>query len=95
MKTGDLSPKFAEAFFEKPVAINTKIEISTDEGTGLVTYRGILVDYDDFMVYIGNNEDEVSTAVKWNEISSIEHLDLDAEAKIELLKKEPASGAVS
>lgn len=95
MKSSDLSPKFAEAFFEKPIAINTKIEVSTEEGAGLMTYRGILVDYDDYMVYIGNTEEDVTTAIKWEEIASIEHLDLEAEAKLELLNKEPASGTIS
>lgn len=95
MKSSSISPIFANSFMGEPIAINTKIQVETEQGIGLMTYRGILIDFDDYMCYIGINEQEVNTAIKWEEIASIELLDLEAEEKMELMNKEPASGAVS
>jgi hypothetical protein len=95
MKSSSLSEKFQEYFLGHPVAINSKIQVETPQGTGLMTYRGFLVDYDDNLVYIGVNEEEPTSCIKWEEIASIEKLDLEEEAKRELLNKEPASGTVS
>lgn len=92
MKTCNLSDAF-EAFDHKPVIINTKLEITTPEGVGVMQYRGVLIDKDDFMVYLGVNLQDITTAVKWEDIATIELMDMDAEIANELLKKEPGSGA--
>lgn len=91
MKNSQLSDAF-DAFDLKAVTINTKLQIQTKDGYGIMTYRGILIDKDDFLVYLGYNEDEVTTAIKWEDISTIELLNTEDEIREEL-NQEPQSGA--
>ncbi len=92
MKINQLSSAF-EAFEMKYVSINTTLEIVTEQGSGIMSYRGILLDKDDFAVYIGFGPDEVSTMIKWDDIATIELLDMDREYNNELSNIEPESGA--
>ena len=95
MKTSELDAIFDTTFLNQPVSINTKIQVETEQGPGLMTYRGILTGYDNHMVYLGLTEESSTNAIMWQEVASVELLDLDAEAKDILMKKEPASGAIS
>ncbi len=93
MKTSQLSEAF-EAFQLKPVTINTKLQITTEQGVGIMSYRGVLVDNDDYMVYIGFNPEHITTAIKWEDIATIELLDMEQEFNnVELSNIEPESGA--
>ena len=91
MKISQLSEAF-EAFDKLPVKINTKLQVVTTEGQGVMQYSGILIDKDDFMVYLGYNEDTVTTAIRWEDISTIEVFDPEEDADLELMNKEPGSG---
>lgn len=91
MKIEKLSGSF-DAFDLKPVTVNTKLQVQTQDGAGIMTYRGIFIDKDDYMVYLGFSEDEVTTAIKWDDIATIELLDTENEIREEL-QKEPQSGA--
>lgn len=93
MKTNQLSAAFFNTFDQKPVIINTKLQVTTEEGIGIMSYRGILVDYDDYMAYIGLSLDEITTAIRWDDIATIELFDYQKEAESELLHKKPGSGA--
>ena len=88
MKAKELSPAF-EAFELMPVTVNTTLEVASEEGVGVMSYRGILIDKDDFMIYLGYNEEMVTTAIRWEDIASIELLDMDEEMNA----LEPGSGS--
>lgn len=90
MKSDELSPAF-DCFDGRPVMINTKIQAETKGGIGLVSYRGIIVDKDDFMVYLGLDLDDVTTAIKWDEISSIEIMNMEEETQLLNAKVESGS----
>ncbi len=51
MKVKELSESF-DFFQLKPVTVNTTLELASDEGVGVMSYRGILIDYDDFLIYL-------------------------------------------
>lgn len=95
MKSKTLNPRFEDDILGNPVSINTKLQVATEQGTGLMTFRGYLLDYDDYFVYLGVNLEETTNLIRWEEIVTIDLLDLEEEAKKELLGKEPASGAIS
>ncbi len=90
MKSGELSEAF-DCFLQMPVTINTTMESETDKGIGIMTFQGILIDTDDFMVYLGYNEKEVTTAIKWENIVTIELFDLNSALAEELNSREPGS----
>jgi len=94
MKVSQLSECF-NCFEGEAVSVNTKLQVNNEQGIGLITFRGILFEKDDYMVYLGNAEGNITSCINWNDIASIEILDLDAEANDELMKKDPISGAVS
>ncbi len=93
MKINQLSSTFTDTFLEKPVIINTKLQIPTPEGIGIMSYRGIMVDIDDFNVYIGFSMKEVTTSIKWDDIATVELWDMNEDAKNALEGKEPESDA--
>jgi hypothetical protein len=88
MKAKELSIAF-DAFELMPVTINTTLEVASDEGVGVMSYRGILIDKDDFMVYLGYNEEVITTAISWDNIVTIELFDVDEERNA----MEPGSGS--
>ncbi len=93
MKVNQLSELFFTTFDKKPVIVNTKLQITTKEGIGIMSYRGILADCDDFNVYIGYSLQEVTTAIKWDDIATIELWDLEEDKKNALAGQEPESDA--
>lgn len=95
MKSKLLSTRFEDDIMGHPVSINTKLQVVTEQGTGLMTFRGYLLDYDDYFIYLGVTLDNATNLIRWEEIVTIDLLDLEEEAKKELLSKEPASGAIS
>lgn len=92
MKTSELSDCF-DVFQLKPVTISTRMEVENKEGIGVMIYTGILVDKDDFMIYLGYNEEEVTTAINWEDICTIELFDIDQAMANELNDREPGSGS--
>lgn len=92
MKAKELSTAF-DAFELRAVTVNTTLEVSSEEGVGVMSYRGILIDKDDFLIYLGYNEEEVTTAISWNDIASIELLDVEQEMANELNGRAPGSGS--
>lgn len=91
MKANQLAESF-EAFENNAVIINTKLQITTPEGIGIMSYRGILIDKDDFMLYLGYNSENITTAIKWDDVATIEIFDVNAEMG-ELSGIEPESGS--
>lgn len=90
MKSNELADCFDD-LVSVPVIVNTKIQTENKHGVGILTYRGIIVDKDDFMLYLGDSPKSAKYAIRWDEVYSIELF--SQEDNDELLNATPGSGS--